>query len=167
MKKLVLTVGIVIGFVLGSLFSGIAIKLAAPHILFKEIRSPYSVDKTVKIIVDRIKEMPNWHVVTVIDQRKEILEHGGPDVGPVKIIKLCSGPIAGKMLSSDDRKFFAVKMPASIAVYQKSDGRTYISVMNSMVMARLFTGEMGDIIEEVVRTGEKILGFVSFRYTIW
>lgn len=167
MKKLTLIVGLVIGFVFGALFGGMAIKIATPNMLFKEIRSPYSVDETVKIIVDRINKLPGWHVVTVIDQREEILKYGGPDVGPVKIIKFCSGPLAGKMLSSDDRKFFAVKMPASIAVYQKSDGRTYINVMNSMLMARLFSGETGDIIEQVVRAGEQILGFVHFRYTLW
>ncbi len=167
MRKLSLFVGILIGFVFGVYFTGIAIELAAPHALFKEIRSPYNVDKTVQIIVNRIKKQPNWHVVEVINQEKEIIKHGGPDVGSVKIIKLCNAKLAGDMLMSDDRKFFAVDMPASIAVYEKSDGKTYISVANSAVMSKLFRGKIRSIIEDVIRDAEQIMGFVHFRYTIF
>jgi len=167
MRNFTLVIGIIIGFAFGAFFTPLCIKIAAPHLLFKEIESPYSFDRTVQIIVDRIQHQPGWHIVSVIDQREEVLKHGGPDIGPMKIIKFCNAQLSGKMLIADDRKFFGVKVPASIAVYQKSNGKVYISVMNSKVMSKLFSGTIQDVIEDVIRDAEQILNFVHFRYTIF
>ena len=167
MRNFALIIGIIIGFAFGTFFTGLTFKLAAPHLLFKEIESPYSFDKTVEIIVNRINQQPGWHIVSIINQREEVLKHGGPDIGPMKIIKFCNADLSGRMLIADDRKFFGVKVPASIAVYEKSNGKVYISVMNSKVMSKLFTGTIQDVIEDVIRDAEQILNFVHFRYTIF
>ncbi len=72
------------------------------------------------------------------------------------------------MLAEDQSKFMAAKMPLSMAVYEKSDGRVVIGLMNGYIMARLFSGTReAEIMEEVVKDMEEILGFLHFRFTIF
>lgn len=167
MKK-ALFVGVIIGLVFGGIFAGMVFKFAAPNVLFKEVRVNYSFDKTVDLIVKRLNAQEGWHVTNVIDQQKEIIDHGGVDVGKVKIIKFCNGKLSGEMLSDDARKFMSVKMPLSIAVYEKTDGRVIINLANGYVMARLFKGRPeGEIMQRVVKDMEEVLGFIHYRFTIF
>ncbi len=168
MNKLSLLIGIVLGIVFSAFAFGLAFKVAAPTMFFKEIKSTYSFDKTVDLITTRINKQDGWHVTTVIDQQKEVVDNGGVDVGKVKIIKFCNGKMSGEMLSEDSSKFMATKMPLSISVYEKSDGRVVIGLMNGYVMARLFSGTReGEIMQKVVKDMEEILSFMHFRFTIF
>ena len=161
-------IGIILGLVLSLFVTGMAFKIAAPTMFFKEVSVPYDFDKTVELISTRINKQDGWHVTDVIDQQKEVLEHGGEDVGKVKIIKFCNGKLSGVMLAEDQSKFMAAKMPLSMAVYEKSDGRVVIGLMNGYIMARLFSGTReAEIMEEVVKDMEEILGFLHFRFTIF
>ncbi len=163
---------IIMGMVLGVVFSlfivGIAFKVAAPTMFFKEVRVPFDFDKTVEVLTTRINHQKGWHVTDVINQQKEIMDNGGEDIGKVKIIKFCNAKLSGEMLEEDSSKFMATKMPLSIAVYEKSDGRVTVGLMNGYIMARLFSGTReGDIMEKVVKDLESILAFLHFRYTIF
>jgi len=161
-------IGGVLGFVLSLFVLGFAFKVAAPTMLFKEVTVPYDFDKTVRMIQTRINKQEGWHVTAVIDQQKEVIDDGGQDVGKVKIIKFCNGKLSGVILGKDGSKFMAAKMPLSIAVYEKSDGRVTIGLMNGYIMARLFSGTReGEIMESVVKDIEEILGFLHFRFTIF
>ncbi|MFT7003683.1 MAG: hypothetical protein ACJAWW_001035 [Sulfurimonas sp.] len=168
MSKLSVLVGLVLGLVFSVFVVGFAFKVAAPTMFFKEVKSPYDFNKTVQMLQTRINKKEGWHVTTVIDQQKEILEFGGKDIGKVKIIKFCNAHLSGEMLLDDDTKFMATKMPLSISVYEKSDGRVTIGLMNGYIMARLFSHtKEGPIMEKVVKDMESILSFLSFRFTIF
>ncbi|MEA1892040.1 MAG: DUF302 domain-containing protein [Campylobacterota bacterium] len=167
-NKLAIFVGVILGFVFSIFIFGIAFKVAAPTMFFKEITSTYDFDKTVKLIETRINQQDGWHVTTIINQQQEVLEDGGEDVGKVKIIKFCNGKLSGEMLMADESKFMAAKMPLSISVYETNNGQVVIGLMNGYVMARLFSGTReGEIMEKVVRDMEEILGFTHFRFTIF
>ncbi|MEA3418897.1 MAG: DUF302 domain-containing protein [Campylobacterota bacterium] len=167
-NKMGIIIGIILGLVLSLFVTGMAFKIAAPTMFFKEVSVPYDFDKTVEVISARINKQEGWHVTDIIDQQKEVLENGGEDVGKVKIIKFCNGKLSGEMLAEDHSKFMAAKMPLSIAVYEKSDGRVVIGLMNGYIMARLFSGTPeAEIMEKVVKDMEEILGFLHFRYTIF
>jgi uncharacterized protein (DUF302 family) len=72
------------------------------------------------------------------------------------------------MLSKDESKYMAAKMPLSIAVYEKEDGRVTIGLMNGYVMARLFSGTREALVmEKVVKDMEEILGFLHFRFSLF
>jgi len=168
MNKLSVLVGAILGLVLGAFVFGIALKVATPTLFFKEVKSTYDFEKTVELIKSRINKQDGWHVTTIIDQQKEVLEHDGPDVGKVKIIKFCNGKLSGEMLMADESKFMATKMPLSISVYEKSNGQVVIGLANGYIMARLFSGTReGDVMEKVIKDMEEILGFLHFRYTIF
>ena len=161
-------IGMILGLVLGLFVTGLAFKVAAPTMFFKEVSVPHDFDKTVRILQTRINNQEGWHVTDVIDQQKEVLDNGGEDVGKVKIIKFCNGKLSGIMLNDDGSKFMAAKMPLSIAVYEKSDGRVTIGLMNGYIMARLFAGTReGEIMEDVVTDMEEIMNFLHFRFTIF
>lgn len=167
MSKLSVLIGMVLGVVLSAFVFGLAFKIAAPTLFFKEVKSSYDFEKTVDLISSRINKQEGWHVTTIIDQQKEVLEYGGADVGKVKIIKFCNGKLSGEMLSADESKFMATKMPLSISVYEKSDGRVIIGLSNGYVMSRLFIGTReGKIMQKVVKDMEEILSFMHFRFTI-
>ena len=54
------------------------------------------------------------------------------DIGTLYLIfAICAGIIGG---------FLSVMMPCSIAVYEKADGKTYVSTMNSGLMGKMFGG---------------------------
>jgi len=168
MSKLSILVGAVLGLVLSVFVVGIAFKVAAPTMFFKEVKSNYDFDKTVELIKSRINKQDGWHVTTVIDQQKEVLENGGSDVGKVKIIKFCNAKLSGEMLMADESKYMATKMPLSISVYEKSDGQVVIGLMNGYIMARLFSGtKEGDVMQKVIKDMEEILSFLHFRFTIF
>ncbi|UFH59277.1 DUF302 domain-containing protein [Sulfurovum mangrovi] len=168
MKKRTLLIGMILGLVVSIFVTGSAFKTAAPTMFFNEVNVPYSFDKTVQMLQDRINKQEGWHVTGVIDQQKEILEHGGEDVGKVKIINFCNGKLSGEMLSRDKSKFMAVNMPLGIAVYEKSDGRVTIGLTNGYFMARLFSGrDEAVIMEQVIQDMEEILSFIHFRYTLF
>ncbi len=164
-KKSIL-IGLILGSVLSLFVTGLAFKVAAPTMFFKEVSVPYDFDKTVKMLQTHINKQEGWHVTATIDQQKEVLDNGGADVGKVKIIKFCNGKLSGEMLADDASKFMASKMPLSIAVYEKEDGRVTIGLMNGYIMARLFSGTReANVMEKVVKDMEEILSFLHFRYT--
>lgn len=168
MKKHIipLFIGMSIGVVLSFFLVGLVLEVAAPSMLFKEITVPYSLDKTVSLITSRINKQEGWHVISVINEQKEIIKNAGKDIGRVEIIKFSNAKLSAKMLDKDESKFMAVEMPLSIAVYEKSDGRVTIGLMNSYMMARLFsTRREGAIMEQIVKGVEAVLGFVHFRFT--
>lgn len=168
MNKKSLIVGVVLGTVFGIFLAALSFKFAAPTSLFKEVGVHYDFEKSVELIVNRLNAKEGWHVTDVIDQQAEVLKYGGGDIGKVKIIKFCNANYASQMLSADERKYMSVKMPLSISVYEKSDGRVYIGLQNGYMMSRLFKGSKeGDVMQKVVKDMEDILGFLHFRYTIF
>jgi uncharacterized protein (DUF302 family) len=168
MNKRSFLAGLIIGAVIALFTVPLLFKFSAQTMLFKQVVSPYSFEKTVTLLTKRISDAKGWHVVEVINQEEEIKKYGGPDVGKVAIIKFCNAKYAGEMLGDDDTKFMAVKMPLSIAVYENSKGVVKISLMNGYLLTRLLNGtKEAKIMEKVVRDIQNILGFVHFRYSIF
>lgn len=165
--KLLVIVSILIGVVIGILFSGIALSLSAGNMMLKEIKSPYDFDKTISVLTERINQQPGWHVVKVIDQNEAVTLHGGKPIGKFNIIQYCNGKSSSQMLSADDRKKIGAMMPKAFAVYEKSDGQVYLATSNGMVMGKLFGGETEKLIEVVSVDVENILRFMNFKFTVF
>lgn len=115
---------------------GIVMYFMAPSMMIHEVKSPYGVEKTTNEIVAKAKEM-GWKVPKVYNFQKAVLEGKGPDIGKIKVVKLCHPKFAGELLKDDDNKFVSVMMPCSMAVYEKSDGTTYVASMNMRLMSKV------------------------------
>jgi len=165
--KLLVIVFTLIGLLLGIIFTAITLNLSAGQMMIKEMKSPYDYEKTIETIVNRINSNKTWHVVTVYDMNKEVIENGGQPIGKYSIIKYCSGKYASQMLMSDDRKPIGAMMPKAFAVYEKADGQVYVATSNGAVMGKLFGGETETLIEEVSLEVEEMLRFMNFKFTVF
>jgi uncharacterized protein (DUF302 family) len=165
--KLTAIVFSVFGLLAGVLFTAITINLSVGKMMMKEMKSPYDYEKTVETIVSRVNSMPEWHIVTVYDMNKEVVEHGGKHIGKYSIIKYCSGKYASEMLRADDRKTMGAMMPKAFAVYEKLDGQVYVATSNGVVMGKLFGGETETLIEKVSLEVEEMLRFMNFKFSLF
>jgi uncharacterized protein (DUF302 family) len=165
--NVVAIVSVIIGFLIGIIFSGILLSVSSGEMMVKEFKSPYEFNKTVDLITQRINAKDGWHVTGVIDQNKEVLANGGFEIGNYKIIKYCHGGYSARMLMADERKKIGNMMPKSFAVYEKSDGQVFISSMNGGIMGKLFGGEVEKIIEEVSLEVEDMMRFINLKYTLF
>jgi len=62
-------------------------------------------------------------------------------------------------INKDEYKQLTAMMPCTIAVYQKSDGKTYISMMNLKVMGEIYGGDVLTMTEELGPQMDQMLRF--------
>ncbi len=133
-------VGLVIGIVLTALVG----YLAMPGMMMLETPVSMSFDQAVETMQQSVKAH-GWQMPAVHDLQKSMSKHGY-NVRPAKVFELCKAPYAHEILKQGDERIVASMMPCRVAIYEKPDGKTYISRMNTSLMA----GMMGGIIEEVM-----------------
>jgi uncharacterized protein (DUF302 family) len=137
MKKTIL--GIVFGFALGLVFAGVLM----PKLMVKEELSPMGYEETIAHIQKKVTD-GGWKVSALM-QLDQTLAKEGMDVLPVASFKICQPDHAEQILLDDDARFLSVMMPCSIAVYEKTDGKTYISTMNTKLLGRMFGGTVAEV----------------------
>ena len=133
---------------------------ACGSMMMHESRSPYDFDKTVATITDNARA-EGWSIPKIYDIQNMLLEKGKKDIGRMKIVKLCNADYAESLLSRDDSKYVGAMMPCSIAVYEKADGKTYVSSMNMKLMSHMFGGDIGDVLSKVAEADAKMLEFLQ------
>jgi uncharacterized protein (DUF302 family) len=142
MKKSVLT-GI-IAFLAGVLITAFVIYTIAPKLMLVENESKYNFEETVNQFENAVEEA-GWKMPQVHDLQATMLKNG-KDVNAVKVFELCHPDHAGRILERDNERIVSSMMPCRVAIYEKSDGKVYVSRMNSALMA----GTMGKLISEVM-----------------
>ncbi|VGO14492.1 hypothetical protein PDESU_03054 [Pontiella desulfatans] len=149
-------------FVYGAVF-GIAVGLVAaaltmPKLMLKEAASPLGYEETIEHIQKKVTD-GGWKVSALMRLDKSLAKEG-KDVLPVASFKICQPDHAEQILRDDDARFLSVMMPCSIGVYEKADGKTYISTMNSGLMGRLFGGTAQQVMGGAV--ADETAEFVKF-----
>lgn len=112
--------------------------------MFIKSESIHNLNSTVEIIEKSLLES-NWKIMHTHNLHHSLKNHGF-DVLPVVVMEVCRPDYSVKMLSLDEERLFSSLMPCRISVYETSDGKTWISRMNSGEIAR----EAGGITEEVM-----------------
>ncbi|MFO7615835.1 MAG: DUF302 domain-containing protein [Bacteroidales bacterium] len=79
---------------------------------------------------------------------RQILLNFGKEVRPVKVIELCRPDYSFKILEMNDERSAAVFMPCRISVYEKEDGKAYISLMNPLLMTGLLPEPVAQVMVE-------------------
>ncbi|MCX6161997.1 MAG: DUF302 domain-containing protein [Ignavibacteriae bacterium] len=113
--------------------------------MFIESKSRYNFTETVGKLTDTIT-VNGWKI-SVIHDLQESMKKSGVDVLPVKVFELCNPKYSSRLLTKDDERLYSSLMPCRFSVYEKSDGNTYISRMNSGLLA----GQIGGLVEEVMQ----------------
>lgn len=126
--------GILIGFALGL----VLVAVVMPGLMVSEKVSPLDYEETIAHITQKV-EAAGWKVSAAMRLDKSLAKEG-KEVLPVVSLKICQPDHAEKVLLDDKARFLSVMMPCSIAVYEKADGKTYISTMNAGLLGRMFGG---------------------------
>jgi len=156
MKKLVLTG--VITFVAGIIITlGLGFTMA-PSMMLVEDESKYDFDESVERFETAVKES-GWKLPAVHDLQATMEKHG-KDVKAVKVFELCHPDHAGKILEKDDERVVTSMMPCRVAIYEKSDGKVYVSRMNSSLMASTMGKVINDVMSEAAAENEKMLATI-------
>jgi uncharacterized protein (DUF302 family) len=132
-----------------AVFAAFLLRTRFLDLMIKEMKSPFPYGETVERLKKSIAAQKGWHVFNVVDQGAEIVKNGGWDVGRITIMQYCHGPFASRMFQNDERKKISVFSPKAVSIYTKSDGRTYVSMMNGEMMKLVAAGEMKQIVREV------------------
>lgn len=128
--------------------------------MIRELPSPLSFDATVETLTAAINGKPGWHVFNTIDQGREITAHGGEPVGRMTILQFCHGPLASRMFADESRRRMSVFSPRNISIYEKTDGQTYVAIMNGDLMMKFTPPATRAIIREVARDVKSMLAFL-------
>lgn len=150
MKQTVITLGL--GLVGGILLTGITMGSVMPKMMLHEKESPLGYQETVAHLENVITNS-GWIISRKIDLQKSISQYG-KTIPQVTIIKICQADYAEKILNTDEAMYVSVMMPCSISVYQKSDGNTYVSTMNTGLMGKMFGGVIAEVMGGPVAADE-------------
>lgn len=112
--------------------------------MFIESESRFGFEETVNILTETITN-GGWKV-TIVHDLKESMKKADKDVLPVKVFELCNPKHSYKLLSKDDERLYSSLMPCRFSVYEKSNGKIYISRMNTILLSK----QVGGLVEEVM-----------------
>lgn len=133
-----------VGFVIGSLITGFAIFKLSPGMMLIETSSPHDFATTVQKFETAVADQ-GWRMPAVHDLQATLLKNG-KNVRSVKVFELCQPDHAEKILRESEERIVSTMMPCRVAIYEKADGKVYISRMNSALMSKA----MGGIVKEVM-----------------
>ncbi len=132
-------------------------KSLAPQMLI-EVESPLDFYDTLDQLVENAKAA-GWKVPEKwrVNFQRNLLRVTGVDIGPNEVIKMCEPEAAVRMLKHDEYKLLTTMMPCTIAVYEKSNGKTYISMMNMEILGLMYGGEIAEIAKELAPQMKKMV----------
>jgi uncharacterized protein (DUF302 family) len=123
------------------------------HSLINEYKSKLGFKETVAQLANDIKSKKGWLV------RTPSCSLPNPKDGThATAIKLCNGAYASELMNDESARKTAAMIPCTFAVYQKSDGKTYISRLNVSIIGSLLGGRANLVFSgKVAPDQEKIL----------
>ena len=164
----------VVGFILGVVFVGVVGWNMAGGLMLREVPSPYGVEETAARIQRNIQGLSaNGWTLSGLRNPALAVANSGTNVPPVLLVEACSTKYSGPILKipatikamytiilkNDATRILSILMPCTITVYKKDDGKTYIGLMNSGLMGRMFGPEVGEIMGHVANDQEQFVNF--------
>jgi uncharacterized protein (DUF302 family) len=86
-----------------------------------------------------------WKVPATHDLQNTI-RNFGKEILPVKVLEICHPKHSSRLLELDNERIVSTFMPCRISIYEKSNGKVYISRINAVLLSKNF----GGLIEEVM-----------------
>ncbi|MCB1724785.1 MAG: DUF302 domain-containing protein [Gammaproteobacteria bacterium] len=125
-----------------------------------EISSPLGFEETLDRLEANAKDL-GWKVPGKwkVDFQQNLMKVTDTDIGPNRVLKMCEPFAAAELLVKDEYKMLTAMMPCTIAVYVKSDGKTYVAMMNLEAMGEMFGGDVKKMTEELAPQMAKMMTF--------
>lgn len=143
------------GIVAGILLTSLLAYKAAPGMMLREAESKYNFEQSVQVFEETAKEM-GWKIPTVHDMQKT-MQVNGYEVASMKVFELCHPEHAYEILNKDQERIVSNMMPCRVSIYEKSDGKTYISWMNTAMMGNMMGGVVADVMSVASADSEKMI----------
>jgi uncharacterized protein (DUF302 family) len=153
MKKNILFVAA--GLLTGLLVAVVFIFTTAESIMLSEKQSKYSFERSVELF-EETALANGWKIPAVHDMQKT-MQNFGKDVLQAKVFELCHPVHAYEILSRDKEKIVLSMLPCRVAIYEKSDGKTYVSYMNTGLMGKMMSGVIPKVMKEASHESEMII----------
>lgn len=125
-----------------------------------EVESPLGFEETLTRIEANAKDL-GWKVPKKwkVNFQRNMMKITDTDIGPNQVLKMCEPFAAAKLLVKDEYKQLAAMMPCTIAVYEKSNGKVYVAMMNLEVMGMMYGGDVKDMADELAPQMDQMLKF--------
>lgn len=123
-----------------------------------ENQSRYNLTETIDKVSKTILE--NGWKITMTHDLQETMKKNNKEVLPVKVMELCNPGLAFRILSEDELRNVSPMLPCRISVYEKSDGKTYISRMNAPAFAGMIGGDGAKTMVQAFNEVEEFLKVV-------
>ena len=133
----------------------LALFILAPRLMINEYQSLYDFNETVSLFQERVADA-GWGVLNTHDMQ-QVKANLGYEVLPVMIFDLCSGQYSYEILRRDAERIVTPLMPCRVSIYEKSDGNTYIAMLNSGLVARVFGGVINEVMQKVTLETSEII----------
>jgi len=157
-KGKAVAIATVAGLLAGVVVTSIIGWTAMPEMMIVTEQSRLGFDETVSALVQAIGGQ-GWISPGTTDMQASLAKHGQEFPHRVKIITLCHPQYAADVLSTD--RYVACLMPCSFAVWESDHGTVYVSKMNTGLIARMFGGNIAEVMgQKVARDEEAILAAV-------
>jgi len=153
MKSIIL---ILVGFLLGAAAAGFAVYKFMPSQMIVTKESMFGMYETVEMI-DKQADENGWAVAKIWDMTERMEKAGFEDSPAVKVLELCHAENSYNVLKNEEDMFISAIMPCRMAVYEYSNGRTFISRMNIGLVSRFFSPNVRRVMKGVADDDEKIL----------
>ena len=152
---------VILGFVAGFLLMGLVVWFVVPAMMINVHESPYGFDETVAAVSEAVASQEGWKVAQIFDIQKNIIDAGHEEMTRVKIVTLCNGNYANRILADDSDKVVTTLMPLGIGVYETNNGSVYMSSMNIGLMGKMFGGTISEVMGDASGDIARIIAGVA------
>ena len=146
------------GLLVGAVITMAVVWTTAPGMMMLEDESRYGFEESLSEF-RTAAEKAGWKIPVVHDLQATMAKFG-KDVRRVQVFELCHPDHAYEILSRDDERIVSSMMPCRVAFYEKSDGKTYVSRMNTGLMGKMMSGVIPTVMADATRDSEAILNSV-------
>lgn len=144
-----------IGVLAGVLLVFVIMYFSAQSMMLKEKHVNLSFADADTLFQKTVKEK-GWKLVIVHDLQNTMKKFG-KDVKSVNVYEICHPEHAYKILMRDDERIVTSLMPCRVSIYEKSDGKVYVSWMNTGLMGSLMKGVVPEVMSDASRESEEII----------
>lgn len=123
--------------------------------MFIEGQSKFDFNGTVEALETLIKN-GGWGLKHTHDLAG-MLKEKDFNVLPAKAMEICKPPLANEVLAQDATRIYSNMMPCRLSVYEKEDGKTYISRMNIEMFGNMIGGDVAKVMSGAYHEVEKFI----------
>ncbi len=107
------------------------------------MESEKSFPATVRAFKEEVSKA-GWSVLNV-NNMAGVLSERGFTLHPILIMDICSGQYSARILGNDDYRPISAFMPCRVSIYRTSDGKVFVSRMNTAPFAAMMPPEVAEV----------------------